>query len=111
MIPALFTRSFSSSIRASLGSKVSLKLFSKSNCGLCDKAKNVMNKVTVNGDFKDKLSYCIVDIDDPKNKVWWEKYCFDVPVLHIENTDKTSLLKVFHRLDEKDVTEKIKTLL
>lgn len=70
-----------------------------------------MNKVTVNGDFKDKLSYCIVDIDDPKNKVWWEKYCFDVPVLHIENTDKTSLLKVFHRLDEKDVTEKIKTLL
>lgn len=63
-----------------------------------------------NKDLKSKAEYITVDIDDPKNKEWWEKYCFDIPVLHLEDrTRKDSLLKVFHRLDEKEVIGKIET--
>lgn len=56
-----------------------------------------------------QLDYSVVKIDDPKNQEWWDKYCFDVPVLHIENPAREgSLIKIFHRLEEKDVLDKIK---
>lgn len=58
-----------------------------------------------------RIDYSVIKIDDPKNQEWWEKYCFDVPVLHIENPAREgSLTKVFHRLQEKDVLDKIKDL-
>lgn len=71
-----------------------------------------MNRVLKDNhdDFSDSVTYSIVKIDDPKNKEWWEKYCFDIPVLHIEDAfKKDSLLKIFHRLDENDVADKIKS--
>lgn len=71
-----------------------------------------MNRVLKdnNNNFSGKVTYSIVKIDDPKNKEWWEKYCFDIPVLHIEDASKDgSLVKIFHRLDEKDVANKIKS--
>lgn len=89
-----------------------MTLFSKNNCGLCDKAKSVMNEVLQkNQSLRAKADYKIVDIDDPANKEWWNKYCFDIPVLHIEDTTKQdSLVKLFHRLDEAEVAEKIDSL-
>ncbi|QLL33433.1 hypothetical protein HG536_0E03440 [Torulaspora globosa] len=102
-------RSLHSSLRLYYSSDLKLTLFSKDNCGLCDKAKDVMGKVLKdNQELERKAVYTIVDIDDPANKDWWEKYCFDIPVLHIEDsTRQGSLLKIFHRLDEKDVVDKI----
>ncbi|QLQ80991.1 hypothetical protein HG537_0E03460 [Torulaspora globosa] len=99
-------RSLHSSIRLY---NLKLTLFSKDNCGLCDKAKDVMSHVLKsNQEFKQKAVYTIVDINDPANKDWWEKYCFDIPVLHIEDsTREGSLVKIFHRLDENDVMNKI----
>lgn len=90
-------------------SNLKLTLFSKDNCGLCDKAKDVMSQVLKNNqELRRKAEYKIVDINDPANKDWWEKYCFDIPVLHIEDsTTQGSLLKIFHKLDEKDVVNKI----
>lgn len=62
-------------------------------------------------EFVDRLHYRIVDIDEPRNKEWWDNYCFDVPVLHIEDANSESLYKVFHRFNDKDVSNKIKLLL
>lgn len=60
---------------------------------------------------KCQIDYSEIKIDDPNNHKWWELYCLDVPVLHIENSsNKDSLIKVFHRLDEKDVLEKIRSI-
>lgn len=102
-------RLFSSSSRACNYSNLTLTLFSKKNCGLCDTAKDVMSKILRDDkDLREKVSYHVVDIDDPQNKKWWDKYCFDIPVLHMEDhTQKGSLTKVFHRLDEKETTDKI----
>lgn len=89
---------------------IKLSLFSKDQCGLCDNAKFVMEKVTSLDEFK-KIHYETVDINKTENKEWWDKYCFDIPVLHIENKNKQdSLIKVFHRLNEEDIIDKIKKL-
>ena len=88
-------------------SDVQLTLFSKQQCGLCDTAKSVMNQVLQKPDFKD-CKYKVVDIMDPENKQWFDKYCFDVPVLHAHNIDNASegkVEKLFHRFDEKKVQD------
>lgn len=86
-----------------------MTLFSKNNCGLCDKAKVVMSNVLKdNQDLQRLAEYRIVNIDDPANKEWWDKYCFDIPVLHLEDSSKEgSLVKIFHRLNENDLKDKI----
>lgn len=102
----MYTRSFRTASRLLNNNALKVTLFSKSNCGLCEDASNVMGKVLKSSPHVD---YSVVKIDDPKNQEWWEKYCFDVPVLHIERpTNEEPLVKVFHRLEEKDVLAKIK---
>ncbi|AMD19193.1 HBR292Wp [Eremothecium sinecaudum] len=88
-------------------SNVKLTLFSKKDCGLCDSAKNVLNSLTQSPDYK-SVECSIVDVKLPENKRWWDMYCFDVPVLHIEDKrDHTKLHKVFHRLNENQVKDLI----
>lgn len=104
----MFIRSFHTASRVLSDKSARVTLFSKDRCSLCDNASKVMDKVLKNGPLVD---YSVIKIDDPKNNEWWEKYCFDVPVLHIENpVNEESLIKVFHRLDEKDVLDKISGL-
>ncbi|CCE92576.1 Mgp12p TDEL_0E03330 [Torulaspora delbrueckii] len=102
-------RLFHSSSRVCNYSNLNLTLFSKDNCGLCLKAKDVMNKILKDNDnLRNKANYTVVDIDDSKNKEWWDKYCFDIPVLHLEDRTKNdSLLKIFHKLDESETINKI----
>lgn len=105
----LLSRAFHTGIRLSNYSKVNLTLFSKANCGLCDKAKYVLNEVTATKGFE-SVKIQTVDIDDPKNKEWWTKYCLDVPVLHIENTENPeSLSKIFHKLEPEQVKTQVRT--
>ncbi|EDO18673.1 hypothetical protein Kpol_1055p28 [Vanderwaltozyma polyspora DSM 70294] len=110
MLSRSFNRSFHLSSRVLNYSNVKLTLFSKKDCGLCVTAKVVLDKVVKDGEFDGKIKYTQVDIEDPKNKEWWDKYCFDIPVLHIEdasNKDKP-LEKIFHRMKKENVVEKIK---
>ncbi|AQZ17564.1 YDR286C [Zygosaccharomyces parabailii] len=101
-------RSFHAASRCLKVGCVQVTLFSKSNCGLCNEASNVMEKVLQQ---EAQIDYSVVKIDDPKNNQWWEQYCLDVPVLHIKNpSNEGSLLKVFHRLDHEDVLKKIKSV-
>lgn len=84
-----------------------LTLFGKEGCGLCDRAKQVMMDIIDSEEFPQKnVEFKYVDISDVMNTHWWDKYCFDVPVLHIDDT-KGERVKMMHRLDGKRVWEEI----
>ncbi|AET38673.1 Mgp12p Ecym_3172 [Eremothecium cymbalariae DBVPG len=88
---------------------IKLILFSKEECGLCDSAKQVMTQVLKLPEFK-STQFEITDITDPRNTEWWNKYCFDVPVLHIQDKNNPEKLeKIFHRFNEKQVVQVVKT--
>ncbi|SCU88398.1 LAFA_0E12464g1_1 [Lachancea sp. 'fantastica'] len=104
-------RQFHSAARLANYSNIRLTLFSKTNCGLCDKAKEVTKQVAENKQRFMGLQLHIVDIDEPQNKTWWNKYCMDVPVLHVENSnDPETVSKIFHRLDVQQVEQRIESL-
>ncbi|XP_066567448.1 glutaredoxin-like protein C5orf63 homolog isoform X2 [Amia ocellicauda] len=54
-----------------------LTLFTKDPCPLCDEAKEVLEP------FKDRFVLQEVDITLPENKVWCERYKYDIPVFHL----------------------------
>ncbi|XP_008294910.1 glutaredoxin-like protein C5orf63 homolog [Stegastes partitus] len=54
-----------------------LTLFTKSPCPLCDEAKEVLQP------FKHRFVLQQVDISLPENKLWWDKYKWDIPVFHL----------------------------
>lgn len=103
----LFIRRFHAASALANYAHVNLTLFSKANCGLCDKAKGVLSQVLAEKPYAD-IGVKIIDIDEPQNKEWWTKYCLDVPVLHIENTKNLgSLSKIFHKLDVDQVKHQV----
>lgn len=53
-----------------------LIMYTKDNCSLCDQAKTMLQKFE--GDFQLKE----VDITEPENKRWFDKYKYDIPVFH-----------------------------
>uniref|UniRef100_A0A3B4Z7L8 Glutaredoxin-like protein n=1 Tax=Stegastes partitus TaxID=144197 RepID=A0A3B4Z7L8_9TELE len=50
-----------------------LKTYTFHPCPLCDEAKEVLQP------FKHRQ----VDISLPENKLWWDKYKWDIPVFHL----------------------------
>mmetsp|Transcript_3285 Transcript_3285/g.4741 ORF Transcript_3285/g.4741 Transcript_3285/m.4741 type:complete len:203 (-) Transcript_3285:91-699(-) len=72
-----------------------VKLFTKEGCTLCDKVTEVLKSV------QDQEPHTLqaVDITDPEHEVWWSKYKYDIPVLHLNDQ-----YWIKHRLD---VTEAI----
>jgi hypothetical protein len=59
-------------------------------CTLCDKAKEVL--LQVQKDHPHSLWQ--VDITDPEHQEWWDRYKYDIPVLHINGVYWTK-----HRVD------------
>ncbi|XP_041363276.1 glutaredoxin-like protein C5orf63 homolog isoform X2 [Gigantopelta aegis] len=53
-------------------------LYTKHPCSLCDDAKHQLKP------FSNRFHLEEVDITDPENKHWFEKYCYDIPVFHFE---------------------------
>jgi len=55
-------------------------LFTKHQCTLCDKVKEVLAEV------REEAPHGLdqVDITDPGNEKWWDKYKYDIPVLHVQ---------------------------
>ncbi|AGO09905.1 AaceriAAL086Wp [[Ashbya] aceris (nom. inval.)] len=87
---------------------VRLQLFSKEHCGLCDNAKVAVANLLKRPEYEG-MEVETIDITLPENKTWWEKYCLDVPVLHVENkSDSGRLKKIFHRVQEQQLIETIK---
>lgn len=60
---------------------VTVKLFTKEGCTLCDKIKDLL--FSISEDYPHTL--VAVDITDDDNKVFWEKYKYDIPVLHLND--------------------------
>ena len=96
-------------------STVLLKFFTKAHCMLCTNANEILQQAISSPDVENvKLNFTKVDIMDPNNKEWFDKYCYDVPVLHIELPndnvvkkhmhyfDKSQLIKDFRELDSKN---------
>ncbi|KAG7348860.1 glutaredoxin [Nitzschia inconspicua] len=71
-------------------------LYTKEGCTLCDKAKDVLFAL------KDQHPHSLqqVDITDREHREWWDRYKYDIPVLHINDMYWTK-----HRLTTDDVTK------
>mmetsp|Transcript_24599 Transcript_24599/g.45914 ORF Transcript_24599/g.45914 Transcript_24599/m.45914 type:complete len:219 (-) Transcript_24599:2226-2882(-) len=67
-------------------------LYTKEGCTLCDKVKDVLKSLPQN-EFPHSLEQ--VDITDQEHVGWYDKYKYDIPVLHINNKYWTK-----HRLDQ-----------
>ena len=57
-----------------------VELFTKANCPLCDDAKAVLQQCATDVPH----SLVAVDITDSENRAWWERYKYDIPVLHLD---------------------------
>ncbi|ODQ81773.1 hypothetical protein BABINDRAFT_20016, partial [Babjeviella inositovora NRRL Y-12698] len=98
------TRTF---VTSSAAWKQNLTLYTKDGCGLCDNAKKVLEDVFANGNVQNQqdVEYVQVDITKPENKEWWDAYCFDIPVVHINKKDQTKPVKFMHYLFEDKIVE------
>ncbi|KAL6106109.1 uncharacterized protein ACO6RY_07481 [Pungitius sinensis] len=54
-----------------------LTLFTKNPCPLCDEAKEELEP------FRHRFVLQLVDISLPENKVWLDRYRWDIPVFHL----------------------------
>ncbi|KAG5272659.1 hypothetical protein AALO_G00167950 [Alosa alosa] len=71
-VQLLIRRSYSSPLQLP-----TLTLFTKDPCPLCDDAKEVLEP------YKHRFTLQQVDITLPENKVWYDRYKFDIPVFHL----------------------------
>lgn len=49
-----------------------------------------------------------IDIMKPENSWAFDKYCYDVPVLHVDRPDQKKPVKFMHYFDEGKLTEEFK---
>lgn len=73
--------SVSGNIYEADSSAPTVKLFTKAGCTLCDVAKEVLTRTS------EELPHTLeaVDITDADNAQWFDKYKYDIPVLHIDD--------------------------
>ena len=58
-----------------------VQLFTKAGCTLCDVAKGVLASASAESPHTLEA----IDITDADKAEWWDKYKYDIPVLHINN--------------------------
>ncbi|KAK1733273.1 hypothetical protein QTG54_015990 [Skeletonema marinoi] len=75
-----------------------IKLFTKEGCTLCDKVKDILSEIRT--DYPHSLY--AVDITDDDKQVWFDKYKYDIPVLHMEDVYWTK-----HRLTKEEAIQGI----
>ena len=57
-----------------------VRLFTKAGCTLCDVAKDVLASAAA----AQPHTLEAVDITDPEHAAWYDKYKYDIPVLHVD---------------------------
>ena len=62
------------------GGEPTVQLFTKQGCTLCDKATDALR--SIRGSHPHTLE--AVDITDEDKLIWYDKYKYDIPVLHID---------------------------
>lgn len=77
-----------------------VQLFTKAGCTLCDVAKGVLADAAIARPHTLEA----VDITDAEHAEWWDKYKYDIPVLHIDNAywakHRITLDETLEALDE-----------
>ena len=73
-------------------------LFTKADCTLCDKVKDVLKQV------QEQAPHSLVqmDITDADKEEWWNRYKYDIPVLHVNQA-----YWIKHRLSPEDAVSGI----
>ncbi|KAJ9060413.1 hypothetical protein DSO57_1014889 [Entomophthora muscae] len=95
-----------------MASKIYLRIFTNKSCSLCDTAKEALKRINKQVAF----SLEEIDIHAKGNEPWFQKYCFDVPVVHVskdssEVKDRKEDILAMHRIDEPLVTKKLMDLI
>lgn len=92
-------------------STVLLKFFTKANCMLCTNANEIL-QLAISSPTVDQINLDLtkIDIMDFKNKQWFDKYCYDVPVLHIELPQDKVLKKHMHYFDKEQLIKDFREL-
>lgn len=78
---------------------VSLTFFTKDSCQLCKNAKAILDETLSKHEFRN-ITVNVVDIMKPENSDAFDKYCYDVPVLHVDRPGQRKLVKFMHYFDE-----------
>ena len=91
-----FFASVSGSIYTSLECDPTIRLFTKEGCTLCDKVKDTLQSL------REELPHSLeaVDITDVGHENWYEKYKYDIPVLHVGDQYWSK-----HRLSKEEARE------
>ena len=76
-----------------------VKLYTKAGCTLCDVAKGVLQEAAE----EQPHTLVAVDITDVEHTSWWDKYKYDIPVLHIDD-----MYWAKHRISLEDSQEALK---
>ncbi|OBA23502.1 DUF836-domain-containing protein [Metschnikowia bicuspidata var. bicuspidata NRRL YB-4993] len=97
-------RLFSSS---TLLRKFSLTFFTKDTCLLCKNASVILHQTLQAKEFKD-VKLTTVDIMKPENSSAFDKYCYDVPVLHVDRAGQKKPVKFMHYFDEEKLAAEFK---
>lgn len=88
--------------------KVHLTLYTKDNCQLCITARDVLNRVMKECSYE-RISLEVVDIMKPENSDSFERYCYDVPVLHIRKPSMQKPIKFMHNFDHEKLLKELQT--
>ncbi|KAK9368875.1 hypothetical protein V1509DRAFT_563792 [Lipomyces kononenkoae] len=77
-----------------------MTIFSRPQCGLCDEAKESIASA-IKG--LPAFTYSEINILKPENQEWFDKYAYDVPVIHFQTAEHEEVKKIMHRIHEQDV--------
>ncbi|KAK9428370.1 hypothetical protein V1505DRAFT_377205 [Lipomyces doorenjongii] len=91
-----------SSLAAAANTFPVMTIFSRPQCGLCDEAKiSIANAIK----RLPKFRYSEIDILKPENQEWFDKYAYDVPVIHFQTAENETVKKIMHKIHERDVID------
>lgn len=101
----MWATSVSQSSRSLLNS-VRLTFFTKPTCQLCVNAHRVLDEALRESNISPALE--IVDIMRPENSAAFDKYCYDVPVLHVERPHQIKPVKFMHFFNKDEIINELR---
>lgn len=99
MQPSL-TRLF---VNTHIARQISLTFFTKDTCQLCKNASAILHKTLESEEFG-AVKLTTIDIMKPENSAAFDKYCYDVPVLHVDRPEQKKPVKFMHYFDEEKLS-------
>lgn len=89
--------------------RTAVTFFTKETCQLCTNAKGVLQIALESKEInKPEIDLQVVDIMDPANQKWFDVYCYDVPVLHIQRDTEPKPAKFMHYFDAEKIVNALK---